>query len=55
MATSKYVMFELNASRDNPVYYGAGDYINTEKLLAEFFGIDIAQAERERQLLLHNI
>ena len=48
----KYAMFERKISREEPVYYGAGDYINTEKLLAEFFGIDLEEAEKERGQLL---
>lgn len=29
--------------------------INTEKILAEFFGIDLVEAEKERQRILDNI
>ena len=52
---SRYVMFEVKAPREEPFYHGAGDYINAEKLLAEFFGIDLDEAERERNLLLEGI
>ena len=31
---------------------GAGDYINVDKLLADFFEIDLPQAEKEREALL---
>lgn len=34
---------------------GAGDYINKEKLLAEFFDIDLEEAERERQSMLRSL
>ena len=49
---NRYAMFELKVARDNPFYEGAGDYINTEKLLAEFFEIDLEEAEKEKELLL---
>lgn len=49
---TKYAMFEMKAKRDKPFFVGWGDYINTERLLAEFFGIDLAEAEREKMLLL---
>ena len=51
----KYAIFEIKVARDNPFYEGVGDYINTEKLLAEFFGIDLEEAERERELLLQEL
>ena len=34
---------------------GNGDYINKEKLLSEFFDIDLEEAERERQAILASI
>lgn len=52
---SKYVLFDPSVSREQPGYIGSGDYINPEKLLAEFFGIDLKQAEEERQQLLKSI
>jgi hypothetical protein len=51
----KYAMFELKNIRDNSFYHGAGDYINTEKLLAEFFGIDLEEAEKEKSALLKSL
>ena len=45
---ARYALFKLNVPRENPYFIGSGDYINTEHLLAEFFGIDLAQAEEER-------
>lgn len=49
---SKYAMFELRTSREEPYYIGAGDYIDTEKLLAEYFGIDLVEAEKERNAII---
>ena len=49
---SKYAMFELRTPREEAYYIGAGDYINTEKLLAEYFGIDLVEAERERKAII---
>ena len=34
---------------------GAGDYINKERLLAEFFDIDLDAANKERKLLLKSL
>ena len=34
---------------------GAGDYINKERLLAEFFDIDLDAANKERELLLKSL
>ena len=51
----KYAMFELRTPRDEPFYHGSGDYINAEKLLAEFFEIDLKEAEREKEELLKAI
>lgn len=54
---SKYSMFDKRVSRESPFVnvMGTGDYINTEKLLAEFFGINLEEAEREREELLNRI
>lgn len=49
---SKYAMFDLRITRDYPCYFGSGDYINIEKTLAEFFDIDLEEAEKEKELLL---
>lgn len=50
----KYSMFDRRVSRENPFVnvMGIGDYINTEKLLAEFFDIDLNEIEIEKQMLL---
>lgn len=50
----KYTVFDRKQKRENPFadVMGNGDYINKEKLLAEFFGIDLDEAEREKDILL---
>lgn len=48
-------MFELRKPREEAHYIGSGDYINTEEVLAEFFGIDLVQAEKEKRMLLRQI
>lgn len=40
-------MFDKKQERDSGVFLGSGDHINTEKLLAEFFEIDLEEAEKE--------
>lgn len=49
----KYTAFEKK-QRETPFVnvYGSGDYINKERLLAEFFDIDLDEAEREKAQLL---
>ena len=52
---SKYTMFDKKIKRESPfmdVMRDTGDYINTEKLLAEFFGIDLEEADKEKSMLL---
>ncbi len=53
----KYTVFERKQKREFPFVdaYGAGDYINKEKLLAEFFNIDLKEAEREKEQLLESM
>ncbi len=51
----KYAMFDKKQKRDSGVFVGSGDYINIEKLLSEFFKIDLEEAEREREKILNNI
>lgn len=50
----KYTLFERKQKRESPFVNadGAGDYINKERLLAEFFDIDLDEAEREKAQLL---
>ena len=52
---NKYVLFDKNIPREKPGYIGVGDYIEYNKLLAEFFGIDLEQAEEERQQILKSL
>ena len=50
---AKYDMFDRKITREDPFYpLGSSDYINNERLLAEFFGIDLEQAEKEKQMIL---
>lgn len=51
----RFAMFNKNTSREEAHYIGSGDYINIEKILAEFFDIDLAQAEKGKRLLLESI
>ena len=53
----KYTVFKTKQSRarEDINVMGAGDYINKEKLLADFFGIDLEEAERERQAILDTL
>lgn len=50
----KYTLFERKQKRETAFVNadGVGDYINKERLLAEFFGVDLEEAEREREQLL---
>ncbi len=50
----KYTVFEKKQKRETPFVdaYGTGDYVNKEKLLAEFFDIDLEEVEREKESLL---
>ena len=50
----KYAVFEIRQKRESPFVNadGAGDYINKERLLAEFFDIDLYEAERDKTQLL---
>ena len=49
----KYTVFDRKQKRESPFadVMGNGDYIN-KKLLAEFFNIDLVEAEKERQAIL---
>ena len=49
----RYAMFDKKQKRESGVFFGSGDYINIEKLLAEFFEIDLKEAEKERSMLLN--
>lgn len=52
---SKYTMYDKKVKREFPfmdVMRDTGDYINIEKLLAEFFDIDLDEAEKEKTMLM---
>lgn len=53
----KYAVFERRQKRESPFVnpYGASDYINKERLLAEFFDIDLDEAEREKESILKSL
>lgn len=53
----KYAVFERGQRRESSFVNadGASDYINKEKLLTEFFGIDLEEAEKERELILKSL
>ena len=53
----KYTVFDRKQKRESPYanVMGNGDYINKEKLLAEFFDIDLDEAEREKNMLLQSL
>lgn len=54
---SKYNMFDRKMKRESPfvdVMASPGDYINEEKLLAEFFDIDLDEANKEKEMLLQS-
>lgn len=52
---SRYAMFDKKQKRDSGVFIGNGDYIYTEKVLADFFEIDLEEAEREKEIILSGI
>ena len=53
----KYTVFDRKQKRESPYanVMGNGDYINKEKLLAEFFDIDLDEAGREKDMLLQSL
>lgn len=52
---SRYAMFDKKQKRDSGVFIGNGDYIYTEKVLADFFEIDLEEAEREKETIFSGI
>lgn len=54
---SRYAVFEKRQRRESPFVdpNGASDYINKERLLAEFFEIDLDKAEREKESILKSL
>lgn len=53
----KIIIEDIFTKKDSPFadVMGAGDYINKERLLAEFFDIDLDAANKERELLLKSL
>ena len=53
----KYAVFERRQRRESPFVNadGASDYINKEKLLAEFFGIDLEEVQKEKESILKSL
>ena len=53
----RYTVFDRKQVGESPFadVMGAGDYINKEQLLAEFFDIDLDEANKERELLLKSL
>ena len=53
----KYTVFEKKQKRESSFVNAdaAGDFINKERLLAEFFDIDLDEAEMERQYILKSL
>lgn len=53
---NKYAMFEIEKNNgEEYVFVGSGDYIDIEKVLAEFFDIDLEQYHKEQKELLASI
>ena len=52
---ARYDLFDPRQARETSCYIGRGDYINKENVLADFFGIDLQEAEKERQILFDQI
>lgn len=53
----KYTVFDKKQKRESPFadVMGSGDYINKERLFAEFFDIDLEEAEKESMAILASI
>lgn len=53
----KYAVFERRQKRELPLVNpdGAGDYINKERLLAEFFNIDLDEVQKEKESILKSL
>lgn len=52
---TKYAMFDKSIKREETFYVGGGDYINKEHILADFFGIDLNEVEKEKSMLLKSL
>lgn len=51
----RYDIFDPKVPRETLGYIGHGDYINKEQVLADFFGIDLQEVEREKDMILRNL
>lgn len=52
---TKFAIFDPSQPRPTAGYIGAGDYLDKQQILNEYFEIDTQKAEEERMQLLHNI
>lgn len=50
----KYAIFHKKEAGKEPIYTGVGDFLDTEKILAEFFHVDLEEAEKEKELLMRS-
>ena len=55
----RFTMYDNTIARSDDDRYmpvdGPGDYINPEKLLADYFGIDLQEMEKERAAILDSL
>lgn len=51
----RYDIFDPKVPRETLGYIGHGDYINKEQVLADFFGIDLQEVEKEKEMILRNL
>lgn len=51
----KYAIFRKDETKTEPIYTGVGDFVDTEKILAEFFRIDLKEAEKEKEQLMRSV
>lgn len=51
----RYDIFDPKVPRETLGYIGHGDYINKEQVLADFFSIDLEEAEKEKEMILRNL
>lgn len=49
---TKFVMFDKSIPHDDLFYYGIGDFINIERVLADYFDIDLRKVEEEKSEIL---
>lgn len=51
----RYDIFDPKVPKETFGYIGHGDYINKEQVLADFFGIDLLEVEKEKKMILKNL